>query len=411
MVLSPETRALYARAIENSAGLTAAELNRVFGRLPPEEEDEICRARVGTNRQAVISKAIAEPDTLSRAECDIVLRGPQYDSLDLSAVNAQLDAFIYLSPEELRLQSNAYAEVRRITDWQNTEASAYHNAYERSVSIHKQNRAEMKRKREKKMEGLRAAAELPRPKWIQDLLDAQLPRWGFVCFRTGYITNNDNEAAPSLDDAALDQLHGTLGNITNDNDEAAPVPDDASWDRLQWTFNDIAKIVLTHWWKRDGHLLYNTCKNVFISDRDLQGASNEDLRAWFRVLKDRDEIPEGVRRDCFLVADTGLLTSDYMARKYEFRGGDWVPYIKAVDADFNEAMGPLEGGFTGEITVPMPKVFDWLHYTLFTNCETWQERHQQTTQETWQHITTPYVPYPGYTGERDSFIKAGVYDP
>ncbi|GJC92735.1 hypothetical protein ColKHC_01561 [Colletotrichum higginsianum] len=374
MGLSPETRALYAKAIENPTGLSAAERNRVLGRLPPEEEDELCLAQVGLNRQALISKALTEPDTLSQTECDIVLTGAHYDSSNPSALTLKFQVLMSLSPEDRQLQSQAYGEVRRVTDWYNTEAPAVHNAFERSKDIREQDRAERKRKREQQVELVQNARKLPRPKWIQDLLDAQLPRWGFVCFRTAYAT-------------------------TTHDAEAAPVADDAVWDHLRWTFDDIARIVLTHCWMLDGQRLYDTRENIFVSDPDLQGASAENLRARFRAMRDRNEIPEGVHRDCFLVADAETLTCDFMTQKKGYRGGSWgVPYVKAFDPDYDEATGPLEGGFAGDISVSLPAVFDWLHYTLFTNCETWQERHRQTTQETWQPIGTAYAPYPAYTG-------------
>ncbi|KAJ0159568.1 hypothetical protein CTA2_9462 [Colletotrichum tanaceti] len=373
MGLSPDTRALYARAVENPTRLSLAEQNRVLGRPPPEEEDELCLARVGIDRQAVISKALTEPDTLSHTECDIVLTGAHYHSSNPSALNLPLDVLVSLSPEECQLQSQAYGEVRRVTEWHNTEEPAVHNAFERSRAIREQERAERKREREQQVELVQTAMGLPRPKWIQDVLDAQLPRWGFVCFRTGYATKGDDDAAPAADDAA--------------------------WDQLRWTLDDIAQLVLTHWWKRDGPRLYETCEHVFVSDPDLKGASPEHLRARFRTMRDGNEIPEGVRRDCFLVADADALTCDYIAQKKEYRGGrDWVPHVKALDPDYDEATGPLTGGFAGEINVPLPKISDWLHYTLFSHCETWQERHRQTTQETWQPIRTAYAPYPAYTG-------------
>ncbi|TQN67168.1 hypothetical protein CSHISOI_07830 [Colletotrichum shisoi] len=180
---------------------------------------------------------------------------------------------------------------------------------------------------------------------------------------------------------------------------AAPAVDDAAWDHLRRTFDDVAQIVLTHCRKLDGQRLYDIRENLFVSDPDLQGASAGNLRARFRAKRDRNGIPEGVHRDCFLVADTETLTCEFMKRKKEYRGGSWgVPYVKAFDPDYDEATGPLEGGFAGEVSVPSPAVFDWLHYALFTNCETWQERHRQITQETWQPIETACAPYPAYTG-------------
>ncbi|WQF77352.1 hypothetical protein CDEST_02366 [Colletotrichum destructivum] len=375
MGFSPEISALYAKAIENPAGLSAAERNRVLERPPPEEEDETCLSQFGINRQALISKALTEPDTLSQTECDIVLTGTHYHSSNPSALSLKLHVLLSLSEEERQLQSDAYGEVRRVTDWYSTEAPAVHNAFERSRAISEQDRAERKRKRQERIDLIQTARGLPRPKWIQDLLDARLPRWGYVCFRTGYATKE------------------------NEDSEAAPVADEAAWDHFRWAFDDIAEIMFFWNWKLDGQRLYDIRENIFISDPDLQGASAEHLRARFRAMRDRGEIPEGLHRDCFLVADTGALTCYFMAEKKEYRGGKWgVPYVKAFDPDYDEATGPLEGGFAGEINLPLPAAFDWLHYTLFTNCETWEERHRQTSQEEWQPIRTPYAPYPAYTG-------------
>ncbi|GKT52164.1 uncharacterized protein ColSpa_12345 [Colletotrichum spaethianum] len=140
---------------------------------------------------------------------------------------------------------------------------------------------------------------------------------------------------------------------------AAPAADDTACDQLRWTFDNIAQIVLTLVWKHDGHMLYDTCENVFVSDLSLQGAYTKDLRARFRTMRDKNEIPEGVHRDCFLVTDTQTPTCDYIAQKKEYRGGDeWVPYVNAFDSDFDETTEPPEGGFAGQISVPLPKVFD-----------------------------------------------------
>lgn len=116
-----------------------------------------------------------------------------------------------------------------------------------------------------------------------------------------------------------------------------------------------------------------------------------------------DEIPEGVRSDVFLVVEKKALSNEQVItgeRYFHFREPRKTAYLRAVDPDHDPATPvPLEGnyaGFNGEITVPLPKVFDWLYYTLFSGSESWKIRYWQTTTKEWRPDVKSFSPYPGY---------------
>jgi hypothetical protein len=131
---------------------------------------------------------------------------------------------------------------------------------------------------------------------------------------------------------------------------------------------------------------------VFVEDKDeLDGASNEQLRARFRQMREHDgerggRLSKGIRTNCFLVADSAAIESEAAQTPYEpryvddldasvhIRDDDPVVYIRAVDPDWEAPAADEEGkekseddmaGFKGEVTLALPRVFDWLHYICF----------------------------------------------
>lgn len=168
-----------------------------------------------------------------------------------------------------------------------------------------------------------------------------------------------------------------------------------------------------------GPLLWPKFRAVFV----LDGASNEQLCARFRKMRDGDgdggeRLPKGIRTTCFLVADKAAIEdaaakAPYVPR-YRFhlqasldvRPEDPMVFIRAVDPDYEaaaadvakQAQGEVVGddngaearngsiaraaytaetkqpakngadevdGFKGEATLMLPKVFDWLHDVCF----------------------------------------------
>jgi hypothetical protein len=143
-----------------------------------------------------------------------------------------------------------------------------------------------------------------------------------------------------------------------------------------------------------GPELWPSFRAVFVETAELDGASVEDLRARFREMRQGDDFPKGIRTSCFLVADKEVIESeaaqvpyvpkyemDMTERTVRIEPDDPVVYIRAVDPDNQATVAAIgaqkeqgEGakeeddgmaGFTGEATVALPRVFDWLHYVCF----------------------------------------------
>src|SRR5690606_21047401 len=83
-----------------------------------------------------------------------------------------------------------------------------------------------------------------------------------------------------------------------------------------------------------------------------------------------------------------------------------APWIRALDPDHNSnavvvpaAAGTLgESGerrgsslYDGEFSLRLPKVFDWLHNTFFTNNTTWEKRFAMTRDVEWAPFRLPYA--------------------
>ncbi|KAF6835367.1 hypothetical protein CMUS01_05818 [Colletotrichum musicola] len=241
--LGPEIKALYVRVVEDSSALTLAEKHRVVGRLPPEQEDQICMEHFGLTWGELIAKALAAAEELSKEELDVVCDGAQ--------------------------------------------------------------------------------------------------------------TSNQREPGGG----------------------EVPYSGDAAWERFKQLYDWTGETMMGKQWRLSGRNLWKSHECVFVSEAGLHEVSSEELRSRFHAMGDKGEIPEGIRRDCFLVVDEDVLTwMDEVASKgREVQGSRWTVFLRAVNVDY-EGKGR---GDLGEISVPLPKVCDWLYYTLFAQTETWQQMHRK----------------------------------
>jgi hypothetical protein len=76
-----ELEKLYQRAIDDPLSITRADNNVLQQWPPPEEEDRICVEKTGSTRAQLVTKAVATPDDLTRAEAAILhhTRGVRFD--------------------------------------------------------------------------------------------------------------------------------------------------------------------------------------------------------------------------------------------------------------------------------------------------------------------------------------------
>lgn len=131
--------------------------------------------------------------------------------------------------------------------------------------------------------------------------------------------------------------------------------------------------------------------------------STPALRAYVRAVRETGQIPEGVRGDVFLVADQNVFRNEPVNKGVPSSRSDTndIVCLRAVDPDhdpFASSIPPEESyaGFDGEITVPLPKVFDWLYYTFFAGSESWPGRYRETKTKDWTLWLLPFPPYSGY---------------
>ncbi|KAK3937494.1 hypothetical protein QBC46DRAFT_392626 [Diplogelasinospora grovesii] len=390
---NPDLEELYRRAIADPQSITRAERNAIRDWPPPEEEDRLCIAKTGRTRAELIAKAFASPDDLTRDEAMIV-HHPQ---------GVRFDADANLSVEERRehlkrrridpspmkaLQDEAERQLRVAAGEE--EKAALLNAVKRQFAIDNAKQDAWLQYWREQDAARRLRSGTP---WIKHMLENGLLEdsaecWGFVIFRTGCYNGEEGEAA---------------------------------WRKFREYFAKAAETSVLHW--NSGPLLWPKFRAVFVEDKEeLDDASNEQLRARFRKMRDGDggeHLTKGIRTSCFLVADRAAIESeaakmlyvaeyddDLFASVY-IRPEDPVAYVRAVDPDYeapaaaaeekkkeggkDEAEGDEAGtsdkaepaataeakkeaekeddemaGFKGEATVALPRVFDWLHYVCFS---------------------------------------------
>lgn len=346
------------RAIADPHSITRDEHNIIWQWPSPNEEDRICVEKTGHTRAELLAKALATPDDLTRDEAMIIHHplGVHFEK-QRSIFDPHFNT--PLSPlEELRDQATGVLRAAAGAD----AKKAILNAYERQNVI---DQAEMDES-QRRFDEWEAARRLERgTAWIKELiknglLDAEC--WGFVIFRTG-------------------------GYGSEQGDEA--------WQRFREYFDCAAQATVLHW--NSGPLLWPKFSALFVEREELSGASPERLRMEFKSMRDGDtgadqRLPKGIRTNCFLVADNEAIESDAIRTGFTVRDelafepqeDGPVLYLRAVHPDFqpkdsSEAKAGVESisshvvheqdngmaGFTGEVTVALPRVFDWLNGVCF----------------------------------------------
>lgn len=223
-------------------------------------------------------------------------------------------------------------------------------------------------------------------KWIRDMLQKGFDGgahdcWGFVCFRTGGYSDGDGDG-----DGRAKERGSVEGS-------------ESAWEQFQKYYWQTAETVLLEW--GSGDRLWPLFRTI-VSDTALDGASTDTLRARFKAMVEAGEVRKGIRKDCFLIADEAAISSDETKRPYVSNTGTNnmaladlpapTVFVHAVHADYPD-IGPClsyvpvplpeppstggEGGegqgaavidpmagFTGEVTLALPRVFDFLHYAL-----------------------------------------------
>jgi len=336
-----EQKAMHQRIVANPTTVTRAERNQIYRHPTPEEEDRLCRDKVGLTMPELKGKAIANSDTLTETECDLIVYGAGYDRGDPGSGSNSF-WFIYLPPDDIQLVQKARELL--VSDYEN---EVFNRAYKRSRHFDPVRR---ERKAQQKQDLLKAA----RPQWVHDMYDAKLPKWGFIIFRTAYGEGTD-----------------------------------AKWQGFQFTYDMTMITVLCKCWRRAANLS-STHRPVFISDSSLDKADVDLLRRQFKIMRAQNQIPDRIATDCFLIVDEAVLNHRVISSKIIYTPkapGDLDPWqstlsLRAVDPDHDaSAPAPSEADlseYEGEITIPLPRVFDWLYYYFLVKSEDWETRYKAT---------------------------------
>ncbi|KAB5555049.1 hypothetical protein GE09DRAFT_1222509 [Coniochaeta sp. 2T2.1] len=130
-----------------------------------------------------------------------------------------------------------------------------------------------------------------------------------------------------------------------------------------------------------GDQLWPYFRTIFVSEGALANASAGALRARFKVRVEDGEVPLGIRRDCFLVADEVAVCSDETKRHHGFEYKTKLPYavptnkqppptvfVHAAHPDYPDIEPSRsecsDGGLHQRGDVGEPKVYDFLIYAL-----------------------------------------------
>ncbi|KAK9418095.1 hypothetical protein SUNI508_08524 [Seiridium unicorne] len=102
--MSTEQRAFHQRVLATTdlASVTGAERSQLDLRPTPDEEDRLCGEKVGLTMPELKDKVITSPDTLTETECDVILRGADYNPTVLN--NGKIPIWtLSLQPNERQL--------------------------------------------------------------------------------------------------------------------------------------------------------------------------------------------------------------------------------------------------------------------------------------------------------------------
>lgn len=329
--MTDQERELYQRIANagsaEAATVTRVDRNRVFHRPEPEEEDRLCASKVGLTMPELRARAITSPDTLTELDCKIIIRGADYDN----PVNMRNPAWISnLPPEEGEL-------AKRVWDLLDDEQenNAFQAALHRDRATFKQQRDatmqdKITRTRETRSQERDRMEREATPKWVNEIKDARLPRWGFVVFRTAYGEGMD-----------------------------------AAWRNFVDMYTLTGRAQLSKCWKESNSLAQKHQPLWVADDASLDGADLPTLRRRFRAMREQGEIPDRLVTDCFLVVDEAILNNQFVTSRIFYKPkkpGDPDPwetalFISAVDPDYDELTTVQReqnvAGFTGDISIPL----------------------------------------------------------
>ncbi|KAK1252982.1 hypothetical protein MKX08_004169 [Trichoderma sp. CBMAI-0020] len=314
--LSPEERALYLRIVADPASATRADKNKVYEKPPPDEEDRLCKEKVGVAMEELRHKALFNPDAMTEDECNILIRGVKKREKS----NGRYSLWKFRLVEDDRELSRQVDEILYTQEDIEIQRRAHHRHHHFDDVI-EERRKRIKQQRIDEREA--TYGEGTKYKW--------------VLFRSIYNRQS------------VTQLHECWASAASLSSAHYPLP---------------------------------------VSDPLLEGADIDTLRQRFKAMREQGEIPQGIATDRFLVADQAALDDPYLTSKTSYKPkvpGDPNPWqstitVRAINPDY-EASVPIasEGdlaGHQGEITIPLPKVFDWLYYSFFAKSEDWETRYK-----------------------------------
>ena len=304
------------------------------------------KRRLTSPREDLNSKAIASPDTLTEVETEIILFGASYDRNTPGSGTDSLWLF--------NLLDNEYQLARQVrgllaNDYDSEVIRLANKRYEAFAQVRSERKTQ---KRQERATAQAAKLKAARPQWLHDMFDAKLPRWGFVIFRTTYNEGTEQK-----------------------------------WQCFEMTYAITMITQLNQCWSRAASLS-STHHPILVSDPSLDGADLGALRQRFRTMWEQNELPNRIATDCFLVVDEAVLNHPVILSKTPYQPkapGAPDPWqytlsLRAVDPDHDFlAPNPSEGdlsGYEGEITIPLPKVFDWLYYCFLSKSEDWETRYK-----------------------------------
>lgn len=342
--LSPEEKALYLRIIADPASVTRADKNQVYERPPPDEEDRLCKEKVGISMEELRHKALSNPDAMTEDECNILTGGVK--KREKSSGKYPLWKF-HLIEDDMEL-SHQVDEILYTQEDFEIQRRAHHRHHDFDEVIEERR----KRKRQQQFDERAAKMRATTPRWINHMSDAKLSQWGFVIFRTTYSGETEDE-----------------------------------WKTFKWVYDGYRRAQLHHGWIRTNNisLLH---RPLLVSDSSLEGADVDALRQRFKAMREQNEIPAGIATDCFLIVDQAALDNAVLSLESRYQPkalGEPDPwqytfYIRAANPDYDASVPiPSEGelaGYEGEITIPLPKVFDWLYYCFLAKSEDWETRYK-----------------------------------
>jgi hypothetical protein len=360
-----ELKALFLRIAADPASATRADRNKIFGEPPPDEEDRLCKEKTGSTMEELKNKGLTNPDTLTEDECDILMHGTKLSGKDHFWKYHLLD-------DERQLVDQVHEIL-----WTDDDTDMKRNAYRRSPAFDDVREERREKKKQDRAAAQAAKWRAARPQWVNHMLDAKLSQWGFVIFRTAYSEGTEQK-----------------------------------WLYFQRAYSSNEFGQLRRSWKFATHLSAKH-KPFLVCDPSLEGADPDVLRRQFKTMRERNEIPDGIATDCFLVADQTALdqstavsmtdwkpkvqlfvadqtalgqSAEFYVKGYKPKApGEPDPWestfsVRAVNPDYDTSvLSPSEGdlaGYEGEITIPLPKIFDWLYYCFFAKSEDWETRYK-----------------------------------